>query len=135
VNHRELLDIYEARGGEDVYEQAKRLYEAALAKRPTTPSCSATTATCSSATPAARSMSPSACTNARSSSTPRPRRPDSNNISGDYSSAFLLEREGRLAEAADQWRAILDWSLARGNELDAEWPRRELDRLEQRLEA
>src|SRR5436190_13044410 len=26
-----------------------------------------------------------------------------------YSSAFLLEREGRLAEAAEAWRSIVDW--------------------------
>jgi len=29
---------------------------------------------------------------------------DSENISGAYSSAFLLEREGRLEEAAAAWR-------------------------------
>jgi tetratricopeptide (TPR) repeat protein len=54
-------------------------------------------------------------------------------ISGHYSRAFLLEREGRRAEAAAEWRAIIDWSLARVNELDAEWPRRELARLEAQL--
>src|SRR5256885_10062241 len=34
MDARELLDVYEARGGEEVYEQAKRLYEAALADAP-----------------------------------------------------------------------------------------------------
>jgi len=54
---------------------------------------------------------------------------DPETISGHYSRAFLLEREGRRAEAAAEWRAILAWSEARGYELDAEWPRRELERL------
>jgi len=46
-----------------------------------------------------------------------------------YSSAFLLEREGRLDEAANAWRSILAWVDARGYELDAVWPRQELERL------
>lgn len=46
-----------------------------------------------------------------------------------YSSAFLLEREGRREEAADVWRAIIDWNEARGFTLQAQWPRRELERL------
>jgi tetratricopeptide (TPR) repeat protein len=49
-----------------------------------------------------------------------------------YASAFLLEREGRLAEAAESWRHILEYSEARGWELTAAWPRRELQRLAQR---
>ena len=51
------------------------------------------------------------------------------NLSSIYSSAFLLEREGRIDEAVAAWRHILEWSRARGNDLDAEWPRREIDRL------
>jgi hypothetical protein len=43
---------------------------------------------------------------------------------------FVLEREGRPGQAAAAWRAILDWCEERGYELDAEWPRRELARLE-----
>jgi tetratricopeptide (TPR) repeat protein len=46
-----------------------------------------------------------------------------------YSSAFLLEREGRLAEAIEAWRAIIVWNEARGYSLQTVWPRRELDRL------
>jgi tetratricopeptide (TPR) repeat protein len=46
-----------------------------------------------------------------------------------YMSAFLLEREGRIAEAIEAWRSIIEWSHARGNELDTEWPKRELGRL------
>jgi tetratricopeptide (TPR) repeat protein len=46
-----------------------------------------------------------------------------------YSSAFLLESEGRLGEARDAWRAIVEWNEARGFALQAEWPRRELQRL------
>jgi tetratricopeptide (TPR) repeat protein len=54
---------------------------------------------------------------------------DEDDIGALYSTAFLLEREGRLAEAADAWRSIIDWSEARGFTLDTEWPRRELERL------
>jgi tetratricopeptide (TPR) repeat protein len=46
-----------------------------------------------------------------------------------YSSAFLLEREGRLAEAAEAWRHIVDSAVERGWELTAAWPRRELQRV------
>lgn len=46
-----------------------------------------------------------------------------------YSSAFLLEREGRLEEGARALQAIIDWSGARGLSLEAEWPKRELERL------
>ena len=46
-----------------------------------------------------------------------------------YSSAFLLEREGRLTEAADAWRSIIEWNESRGFTLQTEWPRHELERL------
>ena len=46
-----------------------------------------------------------------------------------YSSAFLLEREGRLAEAAEAWRRIVDFATGRGWKLTAAWPRQELQRL------
>ena len=46
-----------------------------------------------------------------------------------YSSAFLLEREGRLAEAAEAWRQIVDFATGRGWELTAAWPRQELRRM------
>jgi tetratricopeptide (TPR) repeat protein len=46
-----------------------------------------------------------------------------------YSSAFLLEREGRLAEAAEAWRSIIKWSESRGFTLQTEWPKQELERL------
>ena len=54
---------------------------------------------------------------------------DPENFSGVYSSAFLLEREGRLAEAAEAWRYILDDATEHGWELTAAWPRQELQRL------
>jgi Flp pilus assembly protein TadD len=54
---------------------------------------------------------------------------DPESLEGRYGSAFLLEKAGRLREAADEWRFILAWSEQRGNSLDAEWPRRELARL------
>jgi tetratricopeptide (TPR) repeat protein len=51
-------------------------------------------------------------------------------LDGRYGSAFLLEREGQLTEAIREWRFIAEWSERRGNDLDAEWPRREIARLE-----
>ena len=47
-----------------------------------------------------------------------------------YSCAFLLEREGRLTEAAQAWRAIVDWNESRGYILQTVWPQQELERLE-----
>ena len=49
-------------------------------------------------------------------------------------SAFLLEQEGRLAEAAAAWRHILEYAEAHGWELTAMWPRQMLERLEKLLE-
>jgi tetratricopeptide (TPR) repeat protein len=51
-----------------------------------------------------------------------------------YGAAFLLEKEGRLAEATDEWRFIISWNEERGDALHAEWPKRELARLESILE-
>jgi hypothetical protein len=47
-----------------------------------------------------------------------------------YSAADLLERQGRPTEAAQEWRFIVDWCEARGYIVAADWPRRELRRLE-----
>jgi tetratricopeptide (TPR) repeat protein len=47
-----------------------------------------------------------------------------------YSTAFLLEREGRLEEAIETWRAIVAWNDERGYELAAEYPRSELERVQ-----
>jgi tetratricopeptide (TPR) repeat protein len=46
-----------------------------------------------------------------------------------YSSAFLLEREGRLAEAVEAWRSIIAWNESRGYVLQTVWPKQELERL------
>jgi tetratricopeptide (TPR) repeat protein len=54
---------------------------------------------------------------------------DPEDIGALYSSAFLLEREGRLAEAADAWRSIIQWNESRGFTPQTEWPKRELERL------
>lgn len=51
------------------------------------------------------------------------------NFSMVYASAFLLEREGRLAEAAGAWRLILEHATEHGWELTAAWPRQELQRV------
>ena len=50
-------------------------------------------------------------------------------ISALYSSAFLLEREGRLDDAADAWRSIIEWNQSRGFTLQTKWPKQELERL------
>lgn len=54
---------------------------------------------------------------------------DTDDIGALYSSAFLLEREGRIANAIEAWQSILAWAEARGNTLDTEWPKRETRRL------
>jgi tetratricopeptide (TPR) repeat protein len=54
---------------------------------------------------------------------------DPEDIGALYSSAFLLEREGRRAEAADAWRSIIEWNEARGQTPGSVWPRQELERL------
>lgn len=55
---------------------------------------------------------------------------DSDDIGPLYMSAFLLERMGRLEEAIDAWRSIIDWNRVRGFDLQTEWPTREVQRLE-----
>jgi Flp pilus assembly protein TadD len=54
---------------------------------------------------------------------------DADSIGPHYSRAFLLEREGRIADAKAEWEAIIAWSRERSNEQDTEWPLRELARL------
>jgi tetratricopeptide (TPR) repeat protein len=46
-----------------------------------------------------------------------------------YSSAFLLEREGRLEQAIEAWRSIIAWHESRGYTPQTVWPKRELERL------
>ncbi len=55
------------------------------------------------------------------------------NIGPVYLSAFLLEKLGRLEEAAAAWQYILDWCEEHDAPLTAEWPERELARLRARL--
>ena len=59
----------------------------------------------------------------------RSREFDPETLSSVYSSAFLLQREGRLTEAMDAWRTIIDWSETRGYSLETVWPKQELERL------
>ena len=59
---------------------------------------------------------------------------DPEDFSPVYSSAFLLEREGRLAEAAQAWRHIIDYATEQGWELTAAWPKQELQRISRLLE-
>lgn len=55
------------------------------------------------------------------------------NLSPRYSTAFLMERQDHLAEAATEWRFIISWCEERGFAITADWPRRELGRLEAEL--
>jgi tetratricopeptide (TPR) repeat protein len=222
MSARELLDIYEARGGEDVYEQARKAYEAALAAAPDDPvllrdfgylqECHGRRALDAAVTSYERAieldpgdekthfqlihamtalgrqeeaiaryenttqfrllasaylaardydaarraveagladspedatlaalegdlLAATGDTTAALAAWQRALELDQDNISGHYSRAFLLEREGRPGEALDEWRAILAWAQARGYDLDAEWPRREIDRLQTQLGA
>jgi tetratricopeptide (TPR) repeat protein len=59
------------------------------------------------------------------------REPES--IGGLYSTAFLLERENRMSEAVEAWESIVEWNESRGFALQAEWPKRELDRVRRDL--
>jgi tetratricopeptide (TPR) repeat protein len=51
-------------------------------------------------------------------------------ISARYSRAFLLERLGRLTDAVAEWARIIAWLRERGYDVQAEWPERELARLQ-----
>jgi tetratricopeptide (TPR) repeat protein len=59
---------------------------------------------------------------------------DPENLGPVYSGAFLLEREGRLAEAAEAWRYIVDYSTDCGWEMTAAWPRQMLQHILGQLE-
>ncbi len=61
--------------------------------------------------------------------------PDDYGISMHYSAAFLLERLGRLAEAAGEWRFIIGWCEEHDAVIEAQWPRHELHRIEAALGA
>ena len=56
-------------------------------------------------------------------------------LSSVYSSAFLLEREGRIEDAMVAWRFIIDRSEGLGFTLDTLWPKQELDRLRRKAGA
>ena len=58
----------------------------------------------------------------------RPRPLDNSDIWPLYSTAFLLEREGRLEEAAEAWHSIGEWCEQHDAQLAAEYPRRQLER-------
>jgi tetratricopeptide (TPR) repeat protein len=55
------------------------------------------------------------------------------NLSSRYSTAFLLESQDRLSEAAAEWRFIIGWCEDHGYAFSADWPRRMLQGLEARL--
>jgi len=55
---------------------------------------------------------------------------DDYGISMRFSAAFLLEREGRLGDAVDEWRFIVGSMEEHDDAIHIDWPRRELRRLE-----
>jgi tetratricopeptide (TPR) repeat protein len=57
---------------------------------------------------------------------------DEEDIGPLYSTAYLLEREARLAEAEEAWLSIVEWNERRGHHLAAEFPRAELERVRRR---
>ena len=61
--------------------------------------------------------------------------PDDYGISMHYSAAFLLERLGRLAEAAGEWRFIVNWCEEHDAVIEAQWPGEMLQRIEAALGA
>jgi tetratricopeptide (TPR) repeat protein len=50
-------------------------------------------------------------------------------LSPRYSRVFLLQRVGRLHEAAAEWEAIIEWQLRHDYTIQTEWPKRELARV------
>ncbi len=58
---------------------------------------------------------------------------DSELISPHFSAVFLLQKAGRLEEAATKWRYIIAWLEARDYAIEAEWPKHELAALETKL--
>jgi tetratricopeptide (TPR) repeat protein len=50
-------------------------------------------------------------------------------ISPRFSRVFLLQRLGRLDEAAAEWETIIEWLVERDYTIEAEWPKRELERV------
>jgi tetratricopeptide (TPR) repeat protein len=61
--------------------------------------------------------------------------PDGYGISMRFSAAFLLERLGRLGEAANEWRFIIGWMTEHGDDIHLDWPKQMLDRLDSQLAA
>jgi len=61
--------------------------------------------------------------------------PDDYGVSMHFSAAFLLERLGRLAEAAGEWRFIIGWCEDHDATIEATWPRQMLQRIEGALGA
>ena len=61
--------------------------------------------------------------------------PDDYGVSMHYSAAFLLERLGRLAEAAGEWRFIVNWCEEHDAVIEAQWPGEMLQRIEAALGA
>ena len=55
---------------------------------------------------------------------------DTEDIGPLYSSAFLLEREGRIPESTEAWRSIVRWNQEHDDTVHDAWPSGELERLQ-----
>lgn len=110
MDKEELRERYEAFGEESVYAEAVRA-----------------AASCYERAIAATGHPANALASLQRAYTPAP---EDYGISMRYSTADLLERQGRPAEAALEWRFIIDWCEERGHSIAADRPKRELQRLE-----
>jgi tetratricopeptide (TPR) repeat protein len=62
-------------------------------------------------------------------------RGDPENLSPYYMSAFTLEALGRYAEAAAEWRHIIDWHEAHDSAIHTKWPKEMLEGIEAKIAA
>ncbi len=128
MDKEELLLRYECEGGEDLYAEAKPKFEEALAAAPGDPGLIEQQGSLFEAT--GRPGDALAWWRRAAQAAP-----GDYGVSMHYSAAFLLERLGRLAEAADEWRFIIGWCDEHGAVIEAQWPRHELQRIEAALGA
>jgi tetratricopeptide (TPR) repeat protein len=62
-------------------------------------------------------------------------RGDPENLEPYYMSAFTLEALGRYAQAAAEWRHIIDWHEAHDSAIHAKWPKEMLEGIQAKIAA